>query len=423
MRGLHAMPSNDLSSVYDLAIALALGLVIGVEREWRERDLKGGRRPAGLRTFGLIGLTGGVAGLIGGRFPFFPGIGLGLTVLVMVAAYWRRSRNGDLMGVTTIFAATLAYACGVLVIMDLEIAATAAAVTVAMILGSKDRLHRFVRRLEQKEIFAVLQFILIAGVILPLIPNNAMGPYNAINPFEIWLMAVLISGLSFLGYIALQALKARQGILGTALLGGLVSSTATTVSLARMARRQPGLSSILSVGVIAASSIMFVRVWIIVGAISWPLLARLLVPVGVIIALLATSAFYLARQYDDYEFEKPEVSNPLDIVTALSFALLLGVIMVGSRALEAMFGAEGIYAISIASGLADVDAITLSLSRFSTDNLATDVAAVGIMIAAITNTLVKIALVAFAGGEALRPAFATLAAGVVAGGVATYLVF
>ncbi len=414
------MPVSDLTSIYQLAIALALGLVIGVEREWRERDFKGGRRPAGLRTFGLIGLSGGVAGLIGDQYALFPAMGLVLTFIAMTAAYWRRSQNGNLMGVTTIFATMIAYGCGVLAVMNLQVPATAAAVTVAMILGAKDRLHRFVERLEQKEIFAALQFILIAGVILPLIPNRSIGPYEAINPFEIWLMVVLISGLSFLGYVALQALGAKQGIISTALLGGLVSSTATTVSLARMARRQPELKAVLSVGVIAASTIMFVRVCIIAGVISPALLLQILLPISIVIFISAAGAIYYSQQFRQLTFSKPTVSNPLDIASALLFAALLGLIMVGSRALEGMFGAEGVYALSVASGLADVDAITLTLSRFSTESLATRVAATGIMLAAITNTLVKIALAAFASGGALRLAFVVLSAASVAGGVAVY---
>ncbi len=408
------MPESNVNLVIDLAIALALGLVIGIERDWRERNFKGGRRPAGLRTFGLIGLGGGVAGAIGARFSAFPAIGLALTIIVLTAAYWRRSQDGEFMGLTTIFAALVAYSCGVLAVTGMQVPATAAAVIAAMILGAKDRLHRFVRRLERSEIFAALQFVLLAGVILPLIPNQSLGPYQAINPFELWLMVVLITGLSFAGYIAFQSTSAKR-VIGAAVLGGLVSSTATTLSFARLARKQPELSAVLSVGIIAASTIMFVRVCIIASVISPPLGLRLLLPVGLVTLASAAGAAYLARGLASVELEKPTISHPLDIGAAVTFAGLLGVIMIGSRALEATFGAEGVYAISVVSGLADVDAITLSLSRFATDDLAIGVAAAGIMLAAITNTLVKIALAAFAGGGVLRPAYAVLGAAALIG--------
>lgn len=411
------MPDTEFNMIYQLALSLALGLIIGLEREWRERDLEGEKRPAGLRTFGLIGLSGGVNGLIGRQFEAMPAVGLALTLVVMTVAYWRRSATREFMGVTTIFAAFVAYACGVLSVMSLEVPATATAVVVAMILGAKDRLHGFVRRLDRKEIFAALQFILIAGVVLPLIPNERMGPYNAINPFEIWLMAVLISGLSFLGYVALRALSAERGILGTAILGGLVSSTAVTISLARLAQRQPELRDLLSVGIIAASTIMIARVGVIAGIVAPPLLSHLALPIASIIIVSIACGIYISRRSDGAPFEKPEISNPLDIASALIFAGLLGLIMIGSRALESLFGAEGVYAISIASGLADVDAITLTLSRFSTDDLSIRVAAIGIFLAAVTNTLVKAGLAGFAGGRTLRPAFAALSAAIVIGSI------
>lgn len=414
------MPDNEFNAIYQLALSLALGLIIGLEREWRERDLEGEKRPAGLRTFGLIGLSGGVSGLIGRQFETTPAMGLALTLAVMTVAYWRRSATREFMGVTTIFAAFVAYACGVLSVMGLEVPATAAAVVVAMILGAKDRLHGFVRRLDRKEIFAALQFILIAGVVLPLMPNERMGPYDAINPFEIWLIAVLISGLSFVGYVGLRALSAKRGILGTAILGGFVSSTAVTISLARIARRQPELQNLLSVGIIAASTIMFARVFIIAGVVAPALLPRLAFPIVAIIIVSLACGIYISRKSAGASLVKPEISNPLDIASAFTFAGILGLIMVGSRALEAFFGAQGVYAISIASGLADVDAITLTLSRFSNEDLSMEVASIGILLAAVTNTLVKVMLAGVAGGRTLRPAFLGLSAAIAAGGVTAF---
>ncbi|NNE40735.1 MAG: MgtC/SapB family protein [Marinicaulis sp.] len=415
------MALDDFNTLYQLALSLALGLVIGIEREWRERDFDGERRPAGLRTFGLIGLSGGVSGLAGRQFEAMPAIGLAITILVMLVAYWRRSSSREFMGVTTIFAAFVAFACGVLCIMGTEVPAIAGAIVVAMILGAKDRMHGFVGHLDQKEIFAALQFLLIAGVALPLIPNERMGPYNAINPFEIWLMAVLISGLSFSGYIALRTLGARHGILGTAILGGFVSSTAVTVSLAHMARRQPELHNLLSVGIITASTIMFARVAAIAAIVHTPLLGRLAPPIACVIIISIICATFIARKTDGVSFEKPKIANPLDVAPAILFAGLLGIIMVSSRALEALFGPEGVYAISIASGLADVDAITLTLSRFAAEGLSVEVASIGILLAAVTNTFVKVALAAFAGGSSLRPAFLSLSAAIIAAGLSAVI--
>lgn len=416
------MSDVDFVTFYQLGLSLALGFIIGLEREWRERDFDGERRPAGLRTFGLIGLSGGLSGLAGREFTEIPAVGLALTLTVMVIAYWRRSKNHKFMGVTTVFAAFIAYACGVLSVMGFEVPATSAAVAVALTLGAKNRLHKFVRGLDQTEIFATLQFVLIAGVVLPLMPNEFMGPFDAVNPFEIWLMAVLISGLSFLGYICSHAFNAQKGILGAAVLGGFVSSTAVTVSLARIARRQPELKDLLSVGIIAASTIMFARVVVIAGVISPVLLIQLAFPIALVIIVSIIFGLFISRRSVSAPFAKPEVSNPLDISSALIFAGLLGVIMLGSRALESLFGAEGVYAISIVSGLADVDAITLTLSRYAANGLSVDVAAVGILLGAFTNTLVKIVLAGFAGGRVLRQALTALSVALIAGSLGAAMV-
>jgi uncharacterized membrane protein (DUF4010 family) len=395
------MLTNDLNIIYVLALSLALGLIIGVEREWRERDHEGGIRPAGVRTFGLIGLGGGIAGVLGGQFPALLPTGLALTIAIMAMAYWRGSHDKNFMGVTTIFAAFIAYGCGGLAVAGHHVAATAAAVTVAIILGAKERLHRFVSELDQKEIFAALQFLLIAGVILPLAPNQRFGPYDALNPFEIWLMVVLISGISFLGYISARVLSAQRGILSTAILGGFVSSTAVTLSFARMGQRQPHLQRILANGIVIAATIMMARVAVI-AAIVWP---PLLAPLGPVILVMIITATILCaiqmRRQNDSVTETPTLSNPLEILPALFFAGLLAVIMIVSRWLEATFGAQGVYAIAVVSGIADVDAITLSLSNFARDGLDVSVAAIGIFAAAITNTLFKIVLTTVAGGAAM----------------------
>jgi len=411
------MPNADLNIIYVLALSLALGLIIGVEREWRERDYEGGVRPAGVRTFGLISLSGGVAGVLGGQFPVLPPTGLALTIAIMTMAYWRRSRDKDFMGVTTIFAAFIAYGCGALAVAGYHVAATAVAVTVAIILGAKERLHRFVSELDQKEIFAALQFLLIAGVILPLAPNQRFGPYDAINPFEIWLMVVLISGISFLGYISARVLSAKRGILSTAILGGFVSSTAVTLSFARMGRRQPHLQRILANGIVIAATIMMARVAVIAGII-WPPLLAPLAPVILVMIITATllCAIQMRRQHDNVT-ETPTVSNPLEILPALLFAGLLAIIMLVSHWLEAAFGAQGIYAIAVVSGVADVDAITLSLSNFARDGLDVSVAAIGIFAAAITNTVFKIFLTATVGGAVMTRFVLTALSVTIASGI------
>ncbi len=391
----------NLNMIYALAVSLALGLVIGVEREWRERAYEGAVRPAGVRTFGLISLSGGITGVLNEQFPGVLAAGLAVVIFVMTVAYWRRSHDDKFMGVTTIFAGFAAYGCGGLAAAGFFVPATAAAVSVAVILGAKERLHRFVSLLDQKEIFAALQFLLIAAVIWPLAPNRNFGPYDAVNPFEIWLMVVLISGLSFAGYISVRVFRASRGILGAAILGGFVSSTAVTLSFARMSRRQPEYESAFAAAVVIAATIMMARVAIITAIIWPPLLPYIGVPVGAMMITGVLLSTLRVKQQSKEMAETPSVTNPLELAPALFFAGLLSIIMLASRWLEAVFGPEGVYAVAFASGLADVDALTLSISRFARGGLDLHVAAIAIITAAITNTLVKIGLTAIAGSPTM----------------------
>ncbi len=416
------MQIYELHMVYAIALSLALGMIIGLEREWRERDYEGGRRPAGVRSFGLIGLSGGVAGVIGGTYAAFPSVGLAIVLGVMSIAYWRRSHGAGFMGVTTIFAAFIAFTCGVLTSMEHTIPATAAAIVTAFILGAKERLHGFIAKLDQKEIFAALQFLLIAGVILPLAPNKSFGPFDAINPFEIWLIVVLISGLSFLGYISARLLSPKRGIIGTALLGGFVSSTAITLAFARVGKHELNLQRTLSAGIVLASSIMFTRVLLLCGLVWSPLLKQLVAPLGAMIATSIMLSVFMLRRQSQTMLDEPPVSNPLELLPALFFAGLLATIMFASRWVEASYGAEGVFVVAFASGLADVDAITLSLSRFAKDGLAIDIAASAILLATITNTVVKLALVMIAGGRKMfRTVFMALSTTILVGIIAVGL--
>ena len=411
-----------LNMIYMLAVSLALGLIIGVEREWRERDHESGERPAGVRTFGLISLCGGVAGVLSLQFAGMLATGLIFVMAVMTVAYWRRSVNNRFKGVTTIFAAFAAYGCGAMATAGFVVPATATAVVVALVLGAKERLHHFVGALDQKEIFAALQFLLIAAVIWPLAPNENFGPYNAINPFEIWLMVVLISGLSFFGYISVRVFRASRGILGAAILGGFVSSTAVTLSFARMGRHQSRLTKTFATAIVAAATIMLARIAIIAGIIWPPLLIHISAPLlAMILTGALLSAIEIRRQGDNVE-APPSVSNPLEFGAALFFAGLLSIIMLASRWLEAAFGPEGVYALAFASGLADVDALTLSISRFARGGLDLEVASIAIMIAAVTNTIVKIGLVAIAGSPAMAKQTARALIAIVSVGAAVSII-
>jgi uncharacterized membrane protein (DUF4010 family) len=249
---------------------------------------------------------------------------------------------------------------------------------------------------------ATLEFALITAVVLPLLPNRNFGPFDVINPFQIWLLVILVSGIGFLGYILIKILGAEQGVGLTGILGGLVSSTATTVSFAGRSKENPGLSSILARGVILASCIMFPRVMIEVGVVYAPLLNTLSIPL-VAMLLASLGGVYLlwrVRKEDEEESrEVMEVSNPLRFPTALTFALAFAIVLIVVRAANEFFGSAGVYLASVLTGITDVDAITLSVSELAgSGQIDLTAATVAILLAALVNTTAK-ALIAWVLGS------------------------
>jgi len=388
----------------NLAIALALGLLIGIERGWKERSAEEGSRIAGIRTFGLLGLLGGLWALLAEDMgEILLGISFLALTAILVAALWRERRTERDLGITTLVAALVTFALGALAVRGLlHLAITGAVVTVAL-LSLKPALHRWLNKLEPEEFYAALKLLLISVVLLPVLPNRGYGPWEAINPYQVWWMVVLIAGLSFAGYLAMKLAGAKRGILLTGLFGGMVSSTAITLSFSRLAR-EIDMARVLSAGVLVASVIMFPRVLIEVGIINPALLPHLLAPLSLITLVAGSYSVWLWRSSkDNREAGTLRLQNPLQLKSALQFGLLLAAIILLAEAFRAWLGETGIYLLAAISGLADVDAITLSLANMARTDLPVEVAARAILLATLVNTLVKGILVfAIAGGSMAR---------------------
>ena len=242
---------------------------------------------------------------------------------------------------------------------------------------------------------------LVRVVLLPVLPNEGYGPWDTLNPYELWWLVVLIAGIGFVGYFAIKTLGPSLGSMTTGLLGGLASSTAVTLNFSRLARRNPSTQSLLAAGVVAAAATMFPRVLLEVSVVHADLLTRLWVPVGVMMLISYASVPWLWRSGKKSVQTQPDIAlpNPFELKPALQFGALLVAIMLLSKAFQVWLGETGVYLLALASGISDVDAITLSLARLSRESLDMDVAARAIVIASITNTLTKSALViAIAGG-------------------------
>ncbi|MEZ5997829.1 MAG: MgtC/SapB family protein [Hyphomonas sp.] len=400
-------------------VALAIGLLIGLERGWKDRGDPVGSRVAGFRTFGLIGLAGGLAGVLdaGNGFVIAAAV-LGLALLLREGfeASIGETRN---VSATTMVAALVTFSLGAAAVRISPLLAAAAGVITAFVLWLREPMHRLLGLIEERELSAFLRLLLISIVILPLMPDEGLGPHGIINPRQVWLVVVLISGLGFVGYLGVKFLGEQAGIGLMALAGGLASSTAATLSLARLSAGDIGNERAYAGGVAAAWAVMFVRIGIIVGGIRYQLLHFVWLPLAAMFAVTGIMAGMELLRRSERTPAQMTLSNPLDLKSALVFAGILVAALVVSRLAQEAWGTHGVFGVATIAGLVDVDAISISMSKLSLADLSDTVAARAIVIAAMSNTVFKTGL-AFAGGTAafgrrvLLGAALTLAAGTVA---------
>lgn len=398
-----------------LALAFGIGLMVGVERGWRGRERPAGSRAAGIRTFTLIGLLGGLAALVPGDGVLVAGL---LAVLVlMVAAYVTGLTANPDRSITGEVAALATYALGALAVRgDMVVAAAAAAVLVA-VLGSREAIHSWVNQIERVQLKAAIQLMIISMVILPFLPDKGYGPGDVLNPYELWWMVVVIVGISFLAMALVKRLGAHAGLLSTGLLGGLASSTAVAVGCARLAVDAPGLSPVLAAAVGSATAVKFFRS-LLVAAIIYPAGAAVLAPSLVMASLAAGAAtIFIMRGTDDSSASHPklDLGKTGDLTVAVSFAAFLGLVTVAAYYANAWFGGLGVLAISAVSGLVDVDAVTVSTARQAVASGDPVVMARAVTAALAVNTLSKAVYVAVIAGRAMALRFGMIAAAALAG--------
>ena len=389
---------NELKILWDLSTALGVGLLIGIERGWKVRAKEEGTRIAGVRTFTLAGILGGITGqlsIVAGYWLL--GTALFSFAIILAVAHYVGSRNSTDIGITTQVALLITFMLGVWTVFVSHIYVFGVAVVVVVLLGYKAEFHKLIRNIDTEEIFSGIKLLVISVILLPILPDKGYGPFEAINPYWMWWMVVLITGLSFIGYVATKHFGDRIGILLTAVTGALASSTAVTLSLAQMAK-QRRVSPMLMAGVLIASAIMLVRVVIEVAVVNPGLLLTLWIPIMIMLITTLSAILWLWKSGSESTGEKQQpltLANPFQIKMALKFGILLGAIVLLAAAMKKWFGNEGIYVLSIISGLMDVDAITLSLSKMATENLDDMAATRGIILASITNTFIKGVMFAF----------------------------
>ncbi len=396
------------SLFFRFGVALLIGLLVGLQREY-SYDLDGGpenKSFAGVRTFALLGLLGCSAAFLAELFSdswVFTAILFVIGGLITVAYFVTASAGRR--GMTTEVAAVVTTVAGALCYWDQLAIAVAISVVMATLLSFKFELHGFAERLTREDIVAALKFALLAAIILPILPDQSFWPppFDVLNPYRIGLMIVLISGISFLGYILFKLLGTRRGTTLTGLLGGLVSSTATTLSFSQRSRKNINLAKPFAMAIMIAWTVMFGRVLLEVWVVNRALLAEVWAPVALagLAGLFYAAYLYLAPHEDDEE--DVQITNPFELRPAITFGLLYGLILLIARAAQMYLGDTGVFISAFISGLADVDAITLSVAELSgSGDISLQTAARAIVIAVMANTLVKGAIVFTSGSKSIR---------------------
>jgi uncharacterized membrane protein (DUF4010 family) len=404
----------DAAVWQQLGIALGLGLLVGLQREWAEPEA------AGIRTFGLISVLGTVCALLAQRYGGWVLAG-GMVALggLLVLAHLRRERSPETHpGATTEVAALLMFAVGALLPAGMIAEAVAIGGGVALLLHWKKPLHGFVERIGGTDIRAVFRLVLIALVVLPLLPDRSFGPYEVLNPFRIWLMVVLIVGISVAGYLTSRYLGARVGSVVSGILGGLISSTATTVTYARRSKVAPETAPLSALVIVIASTIVFARVAFEVAVVAPGILWQVLPQFGLMglwMALIAAIAFFLARREKVTAFEPKDPSN---LAVAVIFGGLYALVLLAVAAARENLGDTGLYLVSALSGLTDMDAITLSTAQMITaDQLSVAIGWRMMLVGALSNILFKGFVVAVLGPARLLVRIGMLFGLSLAGGV------
>jgi uncharacterized membrane protein (DUF4010 family) len=387
-----------------LAVALAIGLLIGLERGWQTREDTDRQRAAGLRTFALTGLLGGISGAISAATsPIVLAAALVAYTAAMGSFSFLEATTEKNFSVTGVVAGILTFLLGAYAMLGDETVAVAAAVAMAILLALREPLHSWVRNLTWPELRSALMLLAMTFLLLPILPNRPIDPWGVLNPAEIWLLAILIAAISFAGYVAVRILGDRKGVAVAAVAGGLASSTAATLSFARLAREHPESTRLLAGGILLAGATMLARILVLAGLIKPELLGTILWPTLAAGAVLLAGAGVLLREGESSSAQQSllKIRNPFDLGTVLQLAGLIAAIMLVAKALSDRAGAAGLYLLAAVSGIADVDALTLSMARFAGGQVALLDAGNAILVAAGVNTASKAAMAAAVGGRSL----------------------
>lgn len=417
MIDLDFLQGHGIEALPQFLTSLSIGLLIGLERE-RNPSAK-----AGLRTFALVALFGTLCALIAekAQLPWLLLVGLAAVAGMIIAAYHNAPQQEDDPGTTTVIALMLCYGLGVMVWFDLSKLSVMLAIGITALLYFKPELRGISQKLTRQDLMAVLQFSVLTFIVLPILPNENFGPYNAFNPYQAWLMVVLISGISLAGYVAIHWMGTRHGAPLLGFFGGLVSSTATTLIYSKNGKENPAMLPLATAIIVIATTVVLVRLLVVSNIVSYGNLPRLSwVLIAGLLSGLAVILLGWRKMTNGNALVVPKTSNPAELHAALGFGLIYVAVLFGSAWMSDVAGSQGLYTVALISGLTDVDAITLSSLRLhNLGQLSEHQTVTAISLAFFSNLAFKFGMVVFIGGWQLAKrvgtGFIAIAAGMMLG--------
>lgn len=394
---------TQLEFVTRMLVAIGIGLIIGLEREYSAMK-EGIRNFAGIRTFVFVVLLGFIGGLTYYLLSPLVYLGLLLAVILLTSiSYWVTASRGEI-GVTTEFTVFIGFFLGTLTFLGFMEISLMITVVVVVLLSSKFRLHSIVGQITGEELYDFIRFVVIALLVFPFLPNKTVDPFNIINPREVGWVILLTSGLGFVGYMMMKFLGARRGILLSGIVGGLVSSTAVTWVFAKKSKENEGISQSCAIAILAASSIMIIRVLVWTFLFNKLLFTKIYLAIAVVfLAGMGVTLFLYFKQSDKEKIATNIRQNkPLDLTGALVFGVIYTVVLLVVSYANEYLGAKGMLISSAIAGLSDIDAITITVSKMAGLNLDFSIASKAVLIATVSNTIIKMGIGIWAGSPSLR---------------------
>ncbi len=395
----------EFTFLQNFMIALALGALIGLEREYA-RYRKRGHDYAGIRTFPLISLFGALAAYFGEVIS--PWVLLGsmilMGVLIIISYFADVETSRKYHGATSEVAGFITFFVGVLCYKGEFTFAAFIAIIMTIILYARSMLHNFAEHIKKKELADTLKFAVIAFIILPFLPDKGYGPYDIFNPYLVWVIVVFVSGISFAGYFLMKWFG-EKGLTLTAVLGGIASSTVLTTSFSQRSKKEEGLFQVLALGVIIANGIMLLRVLFVLFFLNSEVYLKILIPFVVLAAILGVAGYILWKKIAPAKHNKShhlELESPFTFLPALKFAIIFSSVLALTKLAGIYFANNGVYIISFISGFFDVDTVVISMAKLVGTTITAEVASKGILLAVITNTLFKGGIAYTLGGKEFR---------------------